>query len=47
VSAILGRVHFCGKAVDREAFGSALATLDHYGREGASQRVEGPVAFGF
>lgn len=47
MSAILGRVHFCGEAVDREAFGSALATLDHYGREGPSLRAEGAVAFGF
>ncbi|MDN3554782.1 asparagine synthase-related protein [Halomonas maura] len=47
MSAILGRIHFSARPVDPAAFGAALATLDHYGREGASMRVEAGVGLGY
>ncbi|MDI5934179.1 asparagine synthase-related protein [Halomonas kalidii] len=46
MSAILGRIHFSGAAVDPQGFNKALATLSSYGREGANMWVDGPVALG-
>ncbi|WP_185827504.1 asparagine synthase-related protein [Halomonas nitroreducens] len=47
MSAILGRIHLSGRLVDPTAFASALATLDHYGRDGASMRVEAGIGLGY
>lgn len=46
MSAILGRIEFSDRPVDEARFKLAMAALAHYGKDGTSMKVDGPVALG-
>jgi len=46
MSAILGRIEFSGRPVDKNDFRTATAALAHYGADGTGVLIEGSVALG-